>query len=210
MFNIENMRIKQMDHLQPWNTYRLRQSATSADGTAHPEGAEFTFDHAMVNIPADRSQIHMVRLSDQAEFVFADRTRAQCRELFERLDREELRPAPPPPLKPTEEPPPADPSAWAGWLAGQPGFEAAASVLQGNADLVQDWGTSRAEGDILLAAARAFRNTHRPIAKWLADQALGAYHGWMSQATSGGEGTAMQYEIRSELAQVREILKLGE
>lgn len=113
-------------------------------------------------------------------------------------------------MKESSQSPPPDSSTWTDWLAAQPGFESVALVLRGNADLDQNWGTSRAEGDILLAAARAFRNTHRPMAKWLADQTLHAYHAWMSQATSGGEGTAMQYEIRSELAQVREILKLGE
>jgi hypothetical protein len=56
------------------------------------------------------------------------------------------------------------------------------------------------------AAAAAFAD-NRAAARWLAEQSRNYFFRWMSGATSGGEGTAMQYQAGGNLRRLKRILE---
>ena len=68
------------------------------------------------------------------------------------------------------------------------------------------WTATLDDAHALRHAALRVAATH-PVEAWhLADRSLHAYHAWMAQATSGGEGAAMQSQVRDELKQLRQML----
>lgn len=67
------------------------------------------------------------------------------------------------------------------------------------------WGSTREDAEVLRNAALRLEHSQPAVARRIATEALQLYHAWMAQATSGGEGAAMEYEVRSELREMRRI-----
>ena len=202
MFDTTKMRTKVLDQLQPWKVYLLRRELRSSDGLVYPEGMEFRFEFAFVNLTTRTAEIHGLDPEDQV-VVFASQNE-EHRQWFEDSGRE-WRAGKPPRRVVSGPVPVGGEEAWRQWLAGQPDFEDVAKVLAGDSS-VRNWGSARAGADTLRCAATTLRHSHPAIARWLAVRSLDLYHAWMSQATSGGEGTAMQYQVRNELEQLRQMI----
>ncbi len=187
--------------------YRLMRQLRTTDNLECYEAVEFFFEFAWYNSQTGGAEIHG-RLSavDGRAIVFHKKGNAH-RELFERTGRE-WRPASAPQRPPITDEPPADPAAWGQWLATQPGFERAAEILAGRYS-DSNWGSAREDANVLRFAALRLAPSRPPLASWLADRSLDLYHAWMSQATSGGEGTAMQHEVQGELADLRRLMLPG-
>lgn len=202
MFDLSNLRVLTFDQLHAFGIYRLTRAVRTTDGREYPPDTEFHFDFAVVNTVAKTAVVNGHIGSEDETVAFATQG-DEHREWFERPGRE-WRPgrrAPPPSSMP-----PPDPAEWAEWLARQPGFQEAGNILAGRTPGGErNWGTTRVEADRIRDAAIYFESIHPDFARWLADQGLHHYHAWMSQATSGGEGTAMQYEVRGDLARLRRI-----
>lgn len=199
MFDLERFRTKQFDQFQPWRVYSLPAGLVTVEGEPIPEGFEFRFDHAFVNIKTHDSEFHGTGSSGQP-VVFRTKGDEYKRIVW---DGREFWPEPEKKAPATAAPaPPAGQEA--AWLARQPGFGAASAILAGQFS-AGDWGAARRDADVLRAAAKALADSHPSVARFLADKSLHMYHVWMSQATSGGEGTAMQYEVREELKEMRKL-----
>jgi len=69
-----------------------------------------------------------------------------------------------------------------------------------------NWNSSRADAEVLLAAAMDFERSQPAGARWLAEESEALFYCWTAEATSGGEGTAMQNEIRSDVKTIERIL----
>lgn len=198
MFDLSNMKSSQMDNLQPWRIFALAREAESTSGRVWPCGAEFRFDYAIANLLARTAEVH--GFSPTGEKMIFAMPYGEHRNLFVFTGREWTEPEPEP-----EPAPPGGEEAWKTWLAAQPGFERAAAIVKG-ARSSGDWGASRNDADVVRKAAVAFAKKQPAVARWLADRSLNLYYSWMSQATSGGEGTAMEHEVRDYLAELRGIL----
>jgi len=198
MFDLSDMRATVFDHLASWGVYRVSQPLETLDGRAVPAGKELTFEYARVNINTGEARAYFHDEQGMEYEIPTHRNRISAE--FEKLGRESR------PLKSSRtmnltSPPPPNPQRWLAWLAEQPDWEGAAKTM-GQATSLDP----RAEADTLLWAARAFRPFHPEIARWLADRSQTLYYTWTAQATSGGEGTAMQSQIRSQLAELEDIL----
>jgi hypothetical protein len=84
-------------------------------------------------------------------------------------------------------------------------FGRVSAILAGGCSM-EDWGAARRDADQLHAAAMSLQHSQPDVARWLAERSLSFYHNWMSQATSGAEGTAMAYEVRRELVDLRKLI----
>jgi hypothetical protein len=200
MFDLENLRTLNLDQLHPWQVYLLVSSVRDDAGVEHVAGERVSFEKAIVNVHKGDAELHLLTAANEP---FVVRTQANAhRELFEKLYEEETRPA-----KVEKRVDitglPESQEDWPAWLAQQEGFADATAILNGK--YRDGWGGALSDGEVLLGCAKHFETTHKGLAQWLADHALNLFHGWMSQATSGGEGTAMQYQIRDELKEARRI-----
>jgi hypothetical protein len=99
-------------------------------------------------------------------------------------------------------PPPPDPKEWPRWLAASAEMPEAAALMKASRS-----NDPRTDADTLLTAARALHAKHPGVARWLADRARRFYYSWTAQATSGGEGVAMQGQVRAELDELERMLK---
>jgi hypothetical protein len=203
MFDTTKLRTQVLDQLQPWKVYLLRRALRSSDGRVCPMGMEFRFEFAIVNLKARQAEIH--GLDPESTSVVFESRNEEHREWFDDTGRE-WRPGQPRPPAVTVAAPAESEEGWLRWLAGLSDFEKAAAILAGEGS-GQNWGSARADADVLRAAAAALRQNHPTMARWLATRSLDLYHTWMSQATSGGEGTAMQYEVRNELEELRRMVQ---
>lgn len=205
MFDLSNLRVLTFDQLHAFGIYRLTRALRTTDGREYPPDTEFHFDFAVVNTVAKTAVVngHIGSEDDTAAFATQG---DEHREWFERTGRE-WRPAPKKQHTAIASSVPLDPAEWAEWLAKQPRFQEAGEILAGRALGAgeRNWGTTHVEADRIRDAAIYFESIHPELARWLADQGLHHYYAWMSQATSGGEGTAMQYEVREDLARLRRI-----
>ncbi|MEZ5355883.1 MAG: hypothetical protein R2762_24895 [Bryobacteraceae bacterium] len=203
MFNLDRIRTMNFDNLQGWRIYTLNEEAVTAAGWTCPAGAEFWFEFALVNLTERTAAVHG-STPDGEELVFHTRGDGH-RHLFAYTGRE---------WRPRSK---AQPSAGgaveagqeAAWLAARPEFARVAAIAAGAAR-ANHWGAARADADELYHAAISLEKTAPGVARWLADLSLGRYHEWMSQATSGGEGTAMQSEVRGHLEKLRGLLRDGD
>jgi hypothetical protein len=200
MFDLSNMKTLNLDQLHPWQLYRLTAAVRDDAGVEHLAGEKVSFERAIVNVPKGDAEIHLLTSSNEP---FVLRTQANAhRALFEKLYGEETRPVPEVRLVDISGLPERA-EEWPAWLAKQPEFSEASAILYGK--YRDGWGGSVSDGEVLLRCAKHFETTHIGLAAWLADKALDMFHSWMSQATSGGEGTAMQYQIREQLKDARRI-----
>lgn len=200
MFDLSKMNTLNLDQLHPWQVYRLTGEVRDDAGVEHVAGEKVSFERAIVNVHKGDAEIHLLTAKNEPFIV---RTQANAhRALFEKLYEEETRPAKVEKKVDITGLPEAQ-EDWSVWLENQRGFEDVAAILSGKYE--DGWGGSLSDGKVLLGTAQHFETTHKGLAAWLADRALNFFHGWMSQATSGGEGTAMQYQIREELKEARRI-----
>lgn len=200
MFDLSRMDTLNLDQLHPWQLYRLTAAVRDEAGREHAAGEKVSFERAIVNVPKGDAEIHLLTEKNEA---FVVRTQANAhRALFEKLYGEETRPV-------VEEKKvdlsglPEAQEHWPTWLSRQHGFGEAAAILEGK--YRQGWGGALSDGEVLLDCARHFEKSHQALTQWLAERALDCFHSWMSQATSGGEGTAMQYQIREQLKDARRM-----
>lgn len=206
MFDMTRLNTKVLDQLRPWRIYVTELDLTTADGQPYPRGAEFRFEYAIANAYTRDAEIH--GLNPAGEPVVFHAKAGEYRQWFTFTGQEWREGAAP---KPEAPPIPAaivakGSAGFREWIATQPAYVDAHGVLNSSAHGATDWFASRRDGDILLRAARTASNAgQQELAAWLADRSLDFYHSWMSQATSGGEGCAMQNEIREELAEARKI-----
>lgn len=199
MFNLEKTRTGNFDNLQPWGIYELTEEAVTTDGKRCAAGTEFWFEYAIVDMKAREALVHGSTPAGDP-LVFATHG-DEHRRLFVRTGLEwRPRRAPSPPRGEA-----VASGGEAAWLAARPEF-ARASALVAGARSSGNWGAAREDADTLRAAALSLEHSQPEVARWLADRALSFYHSWMSQATSGGEGTAMEYEVRNQLADMRRLL----
>lgn len=199
MFDLSNMHTRNVDNLHSWRVYRLARPMQTSDGRMLGEGSEVVFEEAWVNINTGAVKAHF---NDAGTWELLEiPTQRKELEGFVWLEREAYGPAKPkgPAMR---TPAPADPSCWAGWLAEHPDWEDAAKVMMGRGSC-----DSRADADTVYHAAWAFREIYPAVARWLAERSLQLYYAWTAQATSGGEGRAMQNEVRSHLDDLEAILK---
>jgi hypothetical protein len=203
MFNLERMRTMNLDQLRPWRVFTLQSDLTTTEGLIYRRDALFRFEFAFANVLTGEAEIHGLD-ADGREIVFITHNR-EHRTLFADTG-DEWRPGSKPPSKLK---PPAQGSTeqdWLQWLAANADFGEAHQILTGGSRPAQDWGSHRQTAEVLRRAAVAIAAAGQPdMAAWLADRALNYYHAWMSQATSGGEGTAMEYEIRDQLKEMRKL-----
>ncbi len=205
-----------LDELRPWRVYVLRQALVTRDGRRCEAGSSFRFEHAIVDLPARHAEIHGLGPLNEA-LVFDSRDDAHRRWFgdtgHEWRPGSWLLPGAPPaePASEADDGPAPEGEALVAALR-QRGHTEAADVLAGRRR-TGGWGGARDDADVLAACARrlAFRTglatpaSAPPLARAVADEALTLYHAWMSQATSGGEGAAMQYEIARPLAEMRQL-----
>lgn len=209
-FLSETVRTDNFDNLQPWRVYELRESATTLAGRSYPAGTEFWFEYAIVTRKTRDALVHGTTPEGE-HLVFPVHDYAH-RHLFIDTGRE-WRPrkaaaaavAVAPPLPAAQDTQVRENPANIRWLAAQPQFAQASRILAGQFTDSYGYG----DADVLRRAALALEHTQPQIAAWLADRSLDLYHAWMSQATSGGEGTAMQNQIRNELADMRRLIERG-
>lgn len=201
MFDMTNLRVTTLDQLRPWSVYRLKADLRAVDGRLCPSGMEFRFEFAIVNSLTEDAEVHGLD-PEGAEVVILTRS-GWHKEVFAGTGRQwrPQRKAEPPP-SPGED---GDRDAWLAWLERQPEYRNAAGILSGQRVSTGDWGADLRDADTLCAAARALAKTNPAVARWVAGRSLDLYHCWMSQATSGGEGTAMQYQVRNELDEMRRL-----
>jgi hypothetical protein len=219
MFDLTRLHTLNLDALRPWRIYTLRQALVTRDGHRCEAGSSFRFEHAIVDVPARRAEIHGLGPLNEA-MVFDSRDDAH-RQWFGDTGHE-WRPGSwvLPGAAPTEPPSQADdgPAPEGEALVAalrQRGHAEAADVLAGRRSS-SGWGGARDDADVLAACARVLAGragrvapaSAPPLARAVADEALTLYHAWMSQATSGGEGAAMQYEIARPLAEMRQLVGL--
>ena len=204
MFNLSRPHLLTLDQLHAWGIYRLARPLCTTDNLECSEGAEFYFEFAWYNSQSGAAGIHG-RLSAPDGLAIEFHTPGNThRELFERTGRE-WRPVSARQRPPVTDEPPADSAAWGAWLGTQPGFERAAGILAGRYS-DSNWGSVRENANVLRHAALRLEQSRPALASWVADRSLDLYHAWMSQATSGGEGPAMQYEVRGELDDLRRLM----
>lgn len=205
MFDLNQLRTTQYDQLQPRRVFTVPAGYQTVDGYRCPEGMEFRFEYAIVNVTTKDAEVHGLG-PDGRKLVF--RTRAgEHRNIFVFTGKEWSHEVKRTPAAVTA-PAPSE-GGEAAWLARQPGFERASAILGGKYDSGH-WDATRNDADVLRAAAKALAASHPGVARFLADRALSFYHAWMSQATSGGEGTAMQYQVREELKEMRRLAGVTE
>lgn len=201
MFDLTKLRSRNVDQLHTWGLYTLARPTRSVDGVLHPEGAEFMFDYGIANVFTRDAMLYFT-VNDQ-EVVFDTRA-GEYRELFVPTGLEG-RPSRREPTAPPEDLQPVDESQWLEWLAARPEYQRAAAILKGlHTD--NHWSAARDEADVLRRASNRLEAIQPAMSRWLADQSLNAYHAWMSQATSGGEGAAMEYQVRDDLKELRKRL----
>lgn len=196
---LENMRVLVLDQLRPWRIYRLPRALRAINGRECPAGMLFRFDRAIVDLPARRARIEGLGPTDEPLVFISDND--AHRQWFE-FTGDEWRPAAaptPPPLPPLSGP--VDMSAL------PPGHERAVQILAGQHS-PPDWGSRRADADVLRASALALAKTHPAQARVLAEASRQLYHSWMGQATSGGEGAAMSGAVARELQQLADLMGL--
>lgn len=200
MFDLSKMNTLNLDQLHPWQLYQLTSPVRDDAGIEHLAGEKVSFERAIVNVHKGDAEIHLLTAKNEP---FVVRTQANAhRALFEKLYGEETRPAKVEKKVNIAGLPEAQ-EDWPAWLAKQQGFEDATAILNGK--YREGWGGALSDGEVLLGCAKHFETTHKELAAWLADKALDMFHSWMSQATSGGEGTAMQYQIREQLKDARRM-----
>jgi hypothetical protein len=200
MFDLSKMNTLNLDQLHPWQVYQLTGAVLDDAGKEHVAGEKVSFERAIVNVHKGDAEIHLLTAQNEP-FIVRTQNNAH-RALFEKLYGDETRPA-----KVEKKVDiaglPENSEDWPAWLAKQQGFADATAILNGK--YRDGWGGSLSDGEVLLGCAKHFETTHKGLAVWLAERALDFFHGWMSQATSGGEGTAMQYQIREQLKEARRI-----
>lgn len=200
MFDLDRLHLRQFDQFQPRRVFEMPVGLKNIDGAPIPAGLEFRFDHAIVNVNTGDAEIHGT--GPNGEPVAFRTVGGEHKSLFVWTGREHW---------PQENPDPVSreshvtPGAEAEWLRAG-GFGEAAAIVSGRYSS-GDWDASRRDADVLRRAARALDRAHRPMARFLADLSLSCYHAWMSQATSGGEGTAMEHSVREELKEMRKLLE---
>jgi hypothetical protein len=198
MFDLENMKIKQMDQLQSRRIMALQQELVAAGGRRCPAGMEFRFEFAQVNLTAKSAVIHGFDTGEQP-VAFALRLNDH-QHLFAYTGRDWW-PAPPP------QPEVHVPAGFElQWLSAQPEYREAAHIAAGNYSN-ENWGSARRDGDVLQQAALALAEVNPGVARWLAGKSISCYYSWTSQATSGGEGTALSYEVREDLKRMRALIE---
>lgn len=214
MFDLTRMHTLNLDALRPWCIYTLRQALVTVDGRRCEAGSSFRFEHAIVDLPARRAEIHGLGPLNE-RLVFDSRDHAH-RTWFADTGHE-WRPgswtlaAPAAPEASADDGPAPQGEALVARLR-QRGHAEAADVIAGQRR-TGGWGGARDDADVLTACARALAGRQgngaaaspSPLARAVADAALTHYHAWMSQATSGGEGAAMQSEIARPLAEMRAL-----
>lgn len=202
MFNLESLRTMNCDNLQAWRVFELSEDAVATDGRRWPAKSEFWFEFVIINTLNGEALVHGVTPNGET-LVFATRG-WHYRQLFVDTGRE-WRPQGPQPAERSHEFTSGEAAAW---LATRPEFARAAAIAKGHRT-TGHWGASRDDADVLRRAAKLLEKSQPGVARWLAELSLTFYHTWMSQATSGGEGTAMEYEVRRELAEVRAVIAGG-
>lgn len=220
MFDLSRLRTLNLDALRPWRIYTLRQTLVTRDGRRCEAGSSFRFEHAIVDVPARCAEIHGLGPLNEA-LVFDSRDDAH--RLWFGDTGQEWRPgswtlggapAPEAQADADEDGAPPQGDALAAALR-RLGHAEAADVLAG-LRRSGGWGGARDDADVLAACARMLargpgpmpQTPAPPLARAVADAALTLYHAWMSQATSGGEGAAMQGEIARPLAEMRQLAGL--
>ena len=201
MFDLTKLHSRNVDQLHTWGIYTLARPARSVDGALHREGAEFMFDYAIANVFTRDAMLHFT--VDEQEVVF-DTRGGEYRDLFVATGREG-RPGKRAPAAPPEDLQPVDESHWLAWLAARPDYQRAAAILNGHYSSGH-WHSARSDADVLRRASSQLEKIQPAMSRWVADRSLSCYYAWMSQATSGGEGTAMQYEVRNELQELKQLL----
>jgi hypothetical protein len=195
MFDFSKLRTLNLDNLRPWVIFEIQQPIRTRDGRLCEPGMEFRFEYAIANALTRDAEIHGLGPNDE-ELIF-DAKAGEYRQWFENSGRE-WRPGKPAPIPPT----PEQIAEAEALIAGLKPLEASKGE--------PNWGTSRAEGDELLASAQAMARTGRAdLAAALAQKALNHYYAYTSQATSGGEGTALQHEVRDDVAAARRLIEEG-
>ncbi len=194
MFDLSNISTLNLDQLHPWQVYILRSAVRDDSGREHPAGAKVSFEKAIVDVYKGNAEIHLL---DAHNHPFVVRTQSNAhRQLFERTE-EQTRPLKSELTKADISRLPEESHDWPTWLAQQPDFAEAAAILNGKRR--GGWGGALSDAEELLGAAKHYATAHPGLARWLADHALNHFYSWTSQATSGGEGTAMQNQIREQL-----------
>lgn len=202
MFDLNHLRLNVLDQLHSWGVYRLKRDVRSTEGRLCPAGMEFRFEFAFYDTATGDAELHGF---DEDGLAVTIRTSSWWhQELFIKTGLE-WRPAPRP--EPTPAPAPEESEELRiAWLQRQPAYKEAAAILSGR-HATGDWGAARRDADVLCRAARALAKSNPSVARWVASRSLDFYHAWMSQATSGGEGSAMQSEVSSELAEMRRLAR---
>ena len=203
MFNLERMRTMNLDQLRPWRVFTLQADLTTTEGLLYRRDAQFRFEFAFANVITGEAEIHGLD-ADGREIAFITHNR-EHRTLFADTG-DEWRPGGKPPSKLKPPPQGSTEQDWLQWLASNADFEEAHQILTSGSRQAQDWDAHRRTAEVLRRAAVALAAAEQPaMAAWLADHALNHYHSWMSQATSGGEGSAMEYQVRDQLKEMRAI-----
>jgi hypothetical protein len=203
MFNLERMRTMNLDQSRPWRVFTLQADLTTTEGLIYRRDAQFRFEYAFANVLTGEAEIHGLD-ADGREIVFLTKNR-EHRTLFADTG-EEWRPGGKPPSKPKPPPQGSAEQEWLQWLDTNADFKEAHAILAGASRQANDWGAHRQTAEVLRRAAVAIAAAGQTdMAAWLAGRALNYYHAWMSQATSGGEGSAMEYEIRDQLKEMRKL-----
>lgn len=196
-FNMNDQTVLVMDQLRPWRIYTLMRPLRAVNGRECPAGMVFRFENARVNLKAGTARINGLGPDDEA--LSFDSKGSEHRESF-CFTGQEWRPGtgPRPQALPAATGP-FDPSSV------PPGHERALAIMRGELS-PRDWGSLRADADVLRSAVLKLQASHPQAARHMAERSQRLYYSWMSQATSGGEGTAMQYEVRNELQELKQLL----
>jgi hypothetical protein len=201
-FNLENQRVLVLDQLRPWRIYTLQQPLRTVDGRECAAGLVFRFEEAHVNLMVRTARTARIQgLGPNDEKLVFDSRNDEHREWFlftgEEWREKRAQPQHAWPLPKADGP--FDPTQL------PPGNERAAAIMAGHFSKGQ-WSSTLDDADTLRHAALRVAATQPGQARHLADRSLHMYHAWMAQATSGGEGAAMQSQVRSELKQLRQML----
>lgn len=178
--------------LKRWHNYALTRDVTCVDGHLCEKGSVVRYMSSMLHLNGKGANVHAKTREGRAvEFRIgsweADAWFVPQPRVEPYADREKLR----------------------ALLSWHPGMERACQILAGNISK-GNWGSAQRDGDTLwFAALEMERSGNGPAAKALAEESLSAYYSWLSQATSGGEGTAMEREVSPRIKELERLLSGG-